>query len=1467
MTNERVHLHFDLSNEDQNSNYYLQSNGKKILLAKYTDDPEKLKAHKTKNMALALIPDSHSHRITHYVEDWELPTDRVTRLKVIKPAKDPNAILPDLIGIHIHIPTKTYLKTLKKIGNDAAHPLALKMLGIHQEHVHEEKAMTVNAHASQIHIAPLGAAQSIVLSHPELARMSSDADVTSEIMSKYLQEQGDFENLITYISNGGQGSTNPWYNKTYAIKIDPKTGKEVPVEPTTAKFSNGKSAVWPTDPVSGKKVIPQYDLTDEVGGAKDGGVLKVAAPVILSVLKKTKNDENFNGVLWSRGTATTSTTKTKVKPNSPPPSSFEFSSQIINTGEGVFSVKNESSNSYGLELYSSNLQFRDNTITVPVKNWPNRYLSVYIEYQKEDGTPIPWSVLKNTKEGENLVVPNGFISEAVASVFDKKSDDPSTTKLFWGDIGSGNNIFGIPFLTAETDINFQWPHDSETGEAIATNAVIYLGGLGFGDFDADVDLAGIVLTSLMNYGFTAAMIPITIGVTGPLSKKFMASEMSKPVLAMAVYLGIPSVIILIDESTKGNETAKFLLSKLANFAVGMIFGQIPELINKAYIAILEKVLALLFTGITAEEALEEVPIAGWVLKVASVAGDIASLAATTIECIKSPATYKLQVQETMNVTVTLKPDPAAGTEHQAPIWPMVADHWIIILKYPKDGKFKSGTTYLQSGPIPGDKSAPIVVEFENVPAGGQIEMVGTVYSDSNWIAGAWNSGPKSGTPISGALAYEGAITQRVVPLTPSVTYSEKQRVGFDNTQSKHIWITTRFSIDPKFKSDLDSGILSPDFHQAFASNGVILPKDNSITVTKAKTGESWNVKDNDSNTTYLCSYVQVYSPDKNTPVYNITVLNITRPAPLLPLPKTNSSDDGNNIGKLVGITLDNKAYQLGYSWKASGMSMPINNSTNPSSNTQMYTMQSISTLAQPSDLIVQSDIGFSQMPFIAYNQFGLTPLFQIKFDTYHTELNGANNKSVSNDLISIFSKRGYVIDPSTIVNVLKEDQEWRFEQQDGTVLFDLLVTKTVEDGKWVPIISVFNYIVPRNSNFYMDPRTGPNGEYHLRAVSFHDGYPGSYSFDVDFDPTQANSWGAFQIPSGSIFYKMAVHPAGAVIAIDFALDKMWVLRLPENPTLMSEAPIAIPLSGSGNLSGLIQEPVGMTIAQDGRIIILEQGNKRIQSFDIYGNAIAAFKGPFRTTFPNQFISTFDSKTISDELWMEYQQKVPAKYLRQPIFSTLDSSSVDNLDAGVVDEALQLEFERSLLELPKDIVNLKVVTNQKGALWRISNTENGQVFDVRFDQVYLSLYNGPLLQIEIVAPSHEWKLRDLANSITLDIKVDKVSTNPLQVQQLISTAQLRELQDEVTYLDIAIENKGYIYVLYFTKNGENASEYMLDIYNPDGTVLLKEPVGGVAAARLTVDQWRTLWTLNYELFLGPNNRTEPSVSGWIPSTPD
>ncbi len=89
----------------------------------------------------------------------------------------------------------------------------------------------------------------------------------------------------------------------------------------------------------------------------------------------------------------------------------------------------------------------------------------------------------------------------------------------------------------------------------------------------------------------------------------------------------------------------------------------------------------------------------------------------------------------------------------------------------------------------------------------------------------------------------------------------------------------------------------------------------------------------------------------------------------------------------------------------------------------------------------------------------------------------------------------------------------------------------------------------------------------------------------------------------------------------------------------------------------------------------------------------------------------------------------------------------------------------------------------------------------------------------------------------------------------------------TYLDLAVELSGYIYVLSNTSSGV----YRLDIYHQDQSDT--NPISttmNVNAARLAVDLCRNVYTLNYEVLKLPNGTypaiTEPSVSLWIPSAP-
>lgn len=94
--------------------------------------------------------------------------------------------------------------------------------------------------------------------------------------------------------------------------------------------------------------------------------------------------------------------------------------------------------------------------------------------------------------------------------------------------------------------------------------------------------------------------------------------------------------------------------------------------------------------------------------------------------------------------------------------------------------------------------------------------------------------------------------------------------------------------------------------------------------------------------------------------------------------------------------------------------------------------------------------------------------------------------------------------------------------------------------------------------------------------------------------------------------------------------------------------------------------------------------------------------------------------------------------------------------------------------------------------------------------------------------------------------------------------LRATAQRVTYLDMRIEDKGYIFVLSYAGNGDAPGDYRMDLYDPAGQFLAATT--GMAAASFALDAWRNIYTLNYEALTSPLGDTQPSVSQWIPSTP-
>lgn len=163
-------------------------------------------------------------------------------------------------------------------------------------------------------------------------------------------------------------------------------------------------------------------------------------------------------------------------------------------------------------------------------------------------------------------------------------------------------------------------------------------------------------------------------------------------------------------------------------------------------------------------------------------------------------------------------------------------------------------------------------------------------------------------------------------------------------------------------------------------------------------------------------------------------------------------------------------------------------------------------------------------------------------------------------------------------------------------------------GKATPIYELVSPDDGSGPNFWLDPSAGrwdpdtnPGGGFHLRRVTV-----GYRKPPPAFAPSN-ESWGRFVL-SGDRF---AIHPSGYVVGVSFQTAKLQILELPRAPSDDERAPIATMAGGQGTREGLMSGPIALGVALDGRILVLEALNRRIQAFTVDGTPVPCFGDPSR----------------------------------------------------------------------------------------------------------------------------------------------------------------------------------------------------------------------------------------------------------------
>jgi hypothetical protein len=158
---------------------------------------------------------------------------------------------------------------------------------------------------------------------------------------------------------------------------------------------------------------------------------------------------------------------------------------------------------------------------------------------------------------------------------------------------------------------------------------------------------------------------------------------------------------------------------------------------------------------------------------------------------------------------------------------------------------------------------------------------------------------------------------------------------------------------------------------------------------------------------------------------------------------------------------------------------------------------------------------------------------------------------------------------------------------------------------------------------------------------------------------------------------------------------------------------------------------------------------------------------------------------------------------------------------------------------------------------------------------LSVFQRPTqVEVRVERRGQQWLLLDKATGDAWRLTPSTAVSGQTLVSACLSYFPMNAPKaGALTYLDMAVEAQGYVYVLAFQGDGAKSTDYLLDVYSPDGKFLFRTPDAkattqpqNVVAGRIAVDIWRNLFALTYEKLRGAGGAIQPGVAHWMPTPP-
>lgn len=717
-----THLHFDLHFAPTDIAAQLHVGLQRHQLLRHT--PASLQRHRRENAALRHLPDD---RVTHYVEDVQLPAVFVQHLLVTAASPLEGARLNTLIFSKIHIPRQARAELVERLlraehrNTSRPHPKLLAV-GVNRTTKHDPESI-IDVHDW---VTAEDAAHSIISHHVELANLLG---TVAAKVAHYIEYANGFSDLAGQILMQAKAHQQNPSEQNWAFETP---YLDTNLQPTNRSYYNWSQTTkrWMRAP-----------LQDSLNQTKNDPSLQstTATP------RDSTQPQNVGLYTVQQGIDRVSSTQPSRTTASGAPAARAADA-------AAYWTANDLTPQHGFTQIGDP-SFTDDTFSITFNNSWLRWLSAYAEFRGADGNPV-------VPEGWSPLLPGNL-----AALYD------SPTKKYVQIFSATNTILGIPVGNTDTTISFKWPANASSVSLLAgglgrTGGIVGQDGTYVGSWDPQVCTPGAVYTGIFNLGIPALCMLIGAAVeTSSLSNLAKAS--------FTVIMDVAGAIISgpVSSSIQGGNTAT-LMTAFVDFIPRLLIDT-PDLVQW---------LAVEFGAAAAEEA---TPIFGWIALAVSEATNLALLVQTSTEIALSPAVFDIDVSRAIDAQWTLLPD----NGHQN-TWPREATHYEIIATF-KDGTSRTTTGQMTSSPQTGPITVHFDSAHKSrLPGGGQVRFTAHFYSTTGWLCGAAITDYMSAAIEGNLLTVpEMSITEVVVPLTPTTVYQFDRKLVYDAQSGARTWST------------------------------------------------------------------------------------------------------------------------------------------------------------------------------------------------------------------------------------------------------------------------------------------------------------------------------------------------------------------------------------------------------------------------------------------------------------------------------------------------------------------------------------------------------------------------------------------------------------------------------------------------------------------------------------------------------